>query len=74
MGDISKQTLAILLVVAIVLSAVATWKILGSETSVVVGGPQKAVQGTSHVSFGIGGEQQPAKPVIKTGQVSVNIE
>lgn len=73
MGDISKKTLAILLLVAIVLSAVATWKILSSEQIIVGVAPEKT-QGNSYVSFNIGEEQAPAEPVSKTGQVSINIE
>ena len=73
MGDISKKTLAVLLLVAIVLSAVATWKILNNEPVVVKVSPEQK-QGNSHVSFNVGGEQQPAEPVLETGRVSINIE
>ena len=73
MGDISKKTLAILLLVAIVLSAVATWKILNNEPVVVKVGSERT-QGGSHVSFNVGGEQQVAKPVTETGKVAVGIQ
>ncbi len=68
MGDISKKTLAVLLLVAIVLSAIATWRILGSEPIVVKTGADEK-QATSHVSFNIAGEQKPAEPVLKEGEV-----
>ncbi|MBW3022473.1 hypothetical protein KY308_00010 [Candidatus Woesearchaeota archaeon] len=72
MGEISKKTLAVLLLVAIVLSAVATWKMLGSERTVVVVGEEP--KGDSHVSFNVVGDEVPPEPVLKTGQVSIKIE
>ncbi|MEM4336814.1 MAG: hypothetical protein QXG86_02305 [Candidatus Woesearchaeota archaeon] len=71
MGDVSKKTLAVLLLVAIVLSTIATWKILSNEPKVVV---LEKKEGSSHVSFNIVGEQKPAEPVVKTGKVSIKIE
>lgn len=73
MGDISKKTLVVLFIVAIVLSAVATWKILSTPTTVVVK-DKAAEQGKAQVSFGIGGEPVPAEPVVKTGQVNFVVQ
>jgi len=67
MGDISKKTLAVLVIVAIVLSAVATWKVLSTPTTVIV--KPSTAEGKSQVSFGIGVEPAPSVPVEKTGQV-----
>ncbi|HDQ60105.1 MAG TPA: hypothetical protein ENN30_02830 [Candidatus Woesearchaeota archaeon] len=72
MGDISKKTLAVLLIIAIVFSAVATWKALSSPTTVIFDkGNDKA---STHVSFGIEGETAVPAPVEKKGQVTFKIE
>ena len=73
MGDISKKTLAVLFIIAIVLSAVATWKMLSTPSSVVVA-EQGVKQGKAQVSIGIGLENQPAKPVEKDGQVAFEVK
>jgi hypothetical protein len=72
MGDISKKTLVVLFIIAIVLSAVATWKMLSTPTTVVVG--ERSAEGDSHVSFGIGEESTPLPPVEKSGQVTFVVE
>ena len=74
MGDISRRTLAVLFIIAIVLSAVATWKMLSTPTTVVVS-EKGTDKGTSHVSFGVGVEEPtPSKPVEKGGQVTFTVE
>ena len=73
MGDISKKTLAVLFIVAIVLSAVATWKILSTTTTVVVKEPATK-EGKSQVSFGIGIEPIASVPVEKSGQVKFVVQ
>ncbi len=73
MGDISKKTLAVLFIVAIVLSAVATWKMLSAPSKIVVSNPENQ-KGTSQVSFGIGMEEVPAKPVQSAGQVIFEVK
>ncbi len=73
MGDISKKTLAVLFIIAVVLSAVATWKMLSTPTTVLVSGDDTA-KGDAHISFGVGLEPRPAEYVAKDGQVTFEIE
>lgn len=73
MGDISKKTLAILFIIAIVLSAVATWKMLSTPTEAIVTGEDNS-EGASHISFGIGVEPEPPEKATKEGQVAFEIE
>ncbi len=73
MGDISKKTLAVLFIIAIVLSAVATWKMLSTPSTVVVQGGEGNTEGKSYVSFGIG-TNAPAEPVQKSGQVTFEVQ
>ncbi len=73
MGDISKKTLAILLLIAIVLSAVATWKSLSSGDTVILT-DDSTNEGKAHVSLGINVEDTPSEPVEKTGQVALTVE
>lgn len=69
--DISKKTVAILLVIAIVLSAIATWKMLDQGIEVKRINPE----GKAQVSIGILGEgQQQENTVDKaTGKVTLEI-
>jgi hypothetical protein len=73
MGDISKKTLVVLFIIAIVLSAIATWKMLSTPTTIVV--QEGNSEGKSHVSFEIGGEEAtPLAPVQKDGRVAFTVE
>ena len=72
MGEISKKTLAVLFIIAIVLSAIATWKMLSTPTTVVVG--ENKGEAKSHVSLGINVEPIPSEPVSSEGQVSFTVE
>lgn len=68
--DISKKTVAILLVIAIVLSAIATWKMLDKGIEIKRENPQ----GTAHVTIGILGEGQEESTVsAATGKVTLEI-
>ena len=70
--DISKKTVAILLVIAIVLSAIATWKMLDQKVEV----KRVNTEGTAQVSIGIMGEdqqQQESKVAEATGKVTLDI-
>ena len=73
MSDISKKTLAILLLIAIVLSAVATWKSLSTGPAIVVT-DDSTNEGRAHVSLGINVEDTPSEPVERTGQVALTVE
>lgn len=73
MGDVSKKTLAVLFIIAIVLSAVATWKMLSTPTTVIVAGDSSTV-GQSHVSVGVGIEDTSAKTVESDGKISFEVE
>ena len=63
MGKISKKTLAVLVIIAIVISAVATWKMLSTPSIVFAQGGE----GKAYVSFGVGATA-PDEPVQKSGQ------
>jgi len=70
--DISKKTVAILLVIAIVLSAIATWKML--DKGIIVKGTNP--EGTAQVSIGIiNGDQQQGENTVAsaTGKVTLEI-
>ncbi len=54
MEDISKRTVTLLLIVAIALTAVFTWKILGSSQTIIVQQqPLQQPESTGTVSVGI---------------------
>jgi hypothetical protein len=69
--DISKKTVAILLVIAIVLSAIATWRMLDQKVEV----KRVNTEGTAQVSIGIIGDQQQGESevALATGKVTLEI-
>lgn len=75
MSDVSKRTVAVLLVVALVLSAISAWKLISSGNQVEVKNVGQS-SGTAQVFVGIGNQNAPTPkaPVSKTGQVSVGIQ
>jgi len=72
MGDISKRTLAMLLLIIIILSAIATWRIVSSEQERSNGTAESSKQ-TSYAVFNVTPESSK-EPDQKSGLVSINIE
>ena len=68
-GDISKKTVAALLVIAIVLSIAGTWLALTVEPINIVRGPSEG-EGSGQVSFRIGDEEKSA-PSVGGGEVAL---
>lgn len=68
--DISKKTVAILLVIAIVLSAIATWKMLDRGVEV----KRMNTEGKAHVTIGILGESQQQESPVDTATGKVILE
>jgi len=67
--DISKKTVAVLLVVAIVISIVGTWVVLNAGPSLGIFGKEKSNSG--QIFVGISGK---AAPSVQTGTVAIGID
>ncbi len=70
-GDLSKKTVAALLVIAIVLSVTGTWLALTLEQPVIVLGPQSG-EGGGKVSLNVGFESN--EPLVSEGGGQVNFK
>ncbi len=69
--NIDKRVVAILLVIAVVLSVVATWKVLTTQPKVTVIGPPQGAQ----ISLTVAEENVPVVPVAAKGAgVSLTVE
>ncbi len=72
MEDVSKEVVAVILVIAIVISVLGTWLVLDSATSVNTGGDISSgeLAGKSNVAVSLSPEPQPD---IESGNIQLRI-
>ncbi|MBW3003356.1 hypothetical protein KY328_04855 [Candidatus Woesearchaeota archaeon] len=67
-SDISKRTVAVLLVIAVLISVIGTWLVLTQQPEIRYQDISGS-QGDAYVRFEIQGEPVPSQPVIAGGAV-----